>query len=209
MTDRHSHDDRHSLEHIARELKKLAEQVHHMSHEVAELRTQVNTTIALETHVIALLKGGGGGLPASDLAQVIVLSGQLKASSDALAAALGGAGGTGTETTDVQSLSTSGQQAVAASGDPSEVSRLVAIMEVNVSSLSGAFTRNTPPLPSPIVQQEVAALAEIAKMVSNLRGSVNDPGQVTTYASQIHDAATSLAAIIAANPRSPVVARRR
>lgn len=201
----------HRLKMIERELRMLAEMMCHMTAQIDALKAQVSTTISLETQTIAILKGGG--LPASDLADVVTATAQLKTSSDALASALGttGGGGTSTEATDAQSIITSAQAAANDSGNPTEVTRLVAVMQASAASLSGAFSRNTPPLSSSVTQQEVAALDSISRLVSNLAGVASDPNQVTSLCAQIQNETQSLAAIIAANPRGnppPPVARR-
>jgi uncharacterized protein YPO0396 len=211
------HRDTNHLEKIDHELQKLIEKVHHMTIEIDSLKAQVATTISLETQAIALLQaggGGGGGLPAADLATVVQLTSQLKTSSDALSAVVGGGGGTGgtgVESTDIQNLLTAAQHASTVPSDPVQVGEFVTQMQASAASLSGAFTRNTPPLSATITQQEVAALASISALLSNLSATVNDPNSVSTLTAQIQSQGQALSAIIAANPRGatpPPVVRR-
>lgn len=196
----------HRLKMIQREIRTLTEMMCYMTIQIDALKVQVATTISLETQAIALIKAGGGGgnIPSSDLAQVVVATAQLKASSDALAAAMNtpGGGGGGTEASDAQSLVSLAQQAAAASTNSAEVTRIVGVMQAAVSSLSGAFTRNTPPLSSAVTQQLVTALGVISPLVSNLSNSTGNPSTVTSLASQIQNAAQSLVNLIANNPRS-------
>lgn len=206
--DREDARERVILEEIMHELRKLAEKVIHMSLQIDNLKAQVATTIQLETQAIAILNAGGGSVPASDLAQVVLLSNQLKVSSDALAAALGASGGTGggvsTETQDAQSLITAAQQASTIASDPVQVVQFVTKMQAAAASLSSAFTRNSPPLSSTVTQQEISSLQTILTLISNLSSVTTDPNQVLNLCAQIQTSTATLAQIIAANPRGPV-----
>lgn len=203
------HRDHHTLEHIEHALKKLVEKIHHMSTEIDNLKAQVATTIQLETQAIALLKSGSGGLPASDLAQVVLLTNQLKTSSDALAAVLNGSGGGGssTETTNAQTIVTSAQQVANVATNPAQVQTLLDTMQAAAANLSAAFTANTPPLSATITQQEIAGLQAISTLLSELSTVINDSNQVAVVAGEIQSAATALATIIRNNPRGAPVRR--
>lgn len=202
------HRDHHTLEHIEHALKKLVEKIHHMSTEIDNLKAQVATTIQLETQAIALLKSGSGGLPASDLAQVVLLTNQLKTSSDALAAVLnGGGGGSSTESTNAQTIVTSAQQVANVATNPAQVQTLLDQMQAAAANLSAAFTANTPPLSAAITQQEIAGLQAISTLLSELSTVINDSNQVAVVAGEIQSAATALATIIRNNPRGAPVRR--